>query len=86
MIAQPWDETAVRALVEKQFAELLPGPRLDGGDNFFRRGGDSIGMLRLINALNNDGLPLTARDFIARPTPDGVVLSIMAELQRTGLS
>lgn len=80
MTAQAWDEAAVRALVEQQFAELLPGPGSSGADNFFRRGGDSFGMMSLISALNRHGLPLTARDFVARPTPDGVVQSVMARL------
>lgn len=80
MTPSTWDETAVRALVEQQFAELLPSTRLAGTDNFFSRGGDSFGMLRMISALQSNGLPLTARDFVARPTPDGVVASVMARL------
>jgi muramoyltetrapeptide carboxypeptidase len=80
MSPSTWDETAVRALVEQQFAELLPSTRLAGTDNFFSRGGDSFGMLRMISALQSNGLPLTARDFVARPTPDGVVASVMARL------
>jgi len=80
MTAQTWDEATVRVLVEQEFAELLPGPGLEGAENFFRRGGDSFGMMRLISALNSHGLPLTARDFVARPTPDGVVQSVMARL------
>jgi hypothetical protein len=36
--------------------------------------------LRMISALQSNGLPLTARDFVARPTPDGVVASVMARL------
>jgi len=78
--AREWDEAAVRVLVEQQFAQLLPDAGLRGADNFFRRGGDSLGMMHMISALNGHGLPLTARDFVARPTPDGVVQSVMARL------
>lgn len=82
MTAQTWDEAAVRLLVEQEFSELLPGPGLGGEENFFRRGGDSFDMMRLISTLNSHGLPLTARDFVARPTSDGVVQSVMARLRR----
>ncbi len=84
MTAPGWTEAAVRRLVEQQFRELLPDTDVRGGDNFFRRGGDSLGMLRLIAAIGGHGLTLTARDFVTRPTPDGVVRSVMARLPADG--
>lgn len=80
MTEPTWTETDVRALVAEQFAQLLPGVELQGTDNFFRRGGDSLGMLRVLSVLESQGLPLTARDFVTRPTLDGIVDSVLARL------
>lgn len=81
MTAPNWTEDAVRDLVVRQFTELLPGTVTAGpSENFFRLGGDSLGMVRMIEALHSHGLPLTARDFIARPTLDGIVANVMERL------
>lgn len=82
MTGPAWTESTVRAVVDEQFAEVLPDVGLGDTDNFFRRGGDSIGMLRMVNSLRSRGLPLTVRDFVIRPTPAGVVQSVMAQLAR----
>jgi aryl carrier-like protein len=85
MTAARWTEDAVRAVVRREFAVLLPDAELTGEDNFFRRGGDSLGMLRLISALDSHGLAVTAREFVTEPTPDAVVRNILARLsQPTG--
>lgn len=82
MTRSTWTEDAVRALVLQEFAALLPDDGLAGDGNFFRQGGDSIGMLRLISALDSHGLALTAREFVAEPTPDAVVRNILARLSQ----
>ncbi len=82
MTAQTWTEAAVRAVVDQQFRELLRDVELEDGDSFFRHGGNSLGMLRLITALDGHGLPLTAREFVTHPTPDGIVRSRMARLSQ----
>ncbi|BCB88652.1 hypothetical protein Psuf_059650 [Phytohabitans suffuscus] len=78
----------MRAAVQQEFAAALPdaelaGAALAGEDNFFRRGGDSLGMLRLISALDSRGLAVTAREFVTEPTPDAVVRNILARIAQT---
>jgi aryl carrier-like protein len=83
MTAAQWTEDAVHDVVEQLLTAQLSGATsVAPSDNFFRVGGDSLGMIRLISELDSHGLPLTARDFVDRPTLQGIVASVMRGLSR----
>ena len=63
---------AIQVAVNDAFLALLPQAEIQPEDNFFALGGNSVGVAQVLALLRENGINVTAREFVADPTPSGV--------------
>ena len=72
--------------IEKRLAELweklLKIDRVGKNDNFFQRGGDSIGAMRLVAAARHDGLSITVDAIFKNPILSQMALAIHEDVKK----